>query len=142
MADSRGVMNECINTIGRGDGRSSLQSADDTIANLRTTVEKPRDLALILELLHYKEERVAHDDKKFFLFREGTTSYVYLASVKALWSQAQGISTMLYARVRRFMFHVFVGVLFIQVSTYIHIGVSTTNSMYISECACSFSFTH
>ena len=26
------------------------------------------------------------------------------------------------------------GVLFIQVSTYIHIGVSTTNSMYISKC--------
>lgn len=85
--ESREVMNECIDTIRRGEGRAKLQSTEshDPTHNLETTSNKPPELEYIMDLLQYKEDRVAHDHKKFFLFREGTTSYVYLASVKVIW---------------------------------------------------------
>ena len=79
--DARAIMDQCVQEAVTA-GRTSLH-AEDPLARfeLAATKTQPADLQLVLDLLDYAEDRIAHDNhKKYVLSRNGTTSFVYLAA--------------------------------------------------------------
>jgi hypothetical protein len=78
--EARAIMDQCVQEAVQA-GRSSLH-ADDPLARFELTTTKAQspDLQLVLDLLDYAEDRIARDNHKYVLSRNGTTSFVYLAA--------------------------------------------------------------
>ena len=78
---ARDAMDQIIETIKQGQGRTSLHQADDPLVTMpvEITSDKPQALEKLLDLMDIGAVKVAHENhQKYILLRDGTTSFVYL----------------------------------------------------------------
>ena len=90
---SRNSMNDVIRDVRMSGGRASLSVIEDDFASTLDffTTTDPR----LLEVIHrltYASPRVAQDNDKYYVQRDGLTSFVYLCNDKGTRPSRQRVS--------------------------------------------------
>ena len=81
--ESRDVMDECVREVKRG-GRASLIAIEDEMAaSMKFEETQSARLLDIIAKLSFANTKVAQDDDKYIVLRDGITSFVYMADDKA-----------------------------------------------------------